>query len=199
MSQVDRRSAAQQMIQQIVDKQGGKLTADYPSWNDRLIIRRLEAGDLRSIEWDGEYTHLRQVYERAYQKSKAGINILWVAELPDLGIIGQVFLQLTSERCDLADGYSRAYLYSLRVKSAYRCMGFGTRLMEEAESTLRKMGYSMVTLTVAKTNNRAIALYQRRGYSIVASEAGLWNYQDDKGNWQSIREPAWRMEKNLNY
>lgn len=57
----------------------------------------------------------------------------------------------------------------------------------------------MVTLTVAKNNNRAIALYQRRGYSIVASEAGLWNYQDDKGNWQSIREPAWRMEKNLNY
>jgi ribosomal protein S18 acetylase RimI-like enzyme len=199
MSQVDRRSAAQQMIHRNVDYQGGKETTDYSDWKDQLIIRRLEAGDLRSIEWDGEYTHLRQVYERAYQKSKNGITILWVAELPGFGIIGQVFLQLSSERSDLADGHNRAYLYSLRVKPAFRSMGFGTRLMEVAESTLCEMGYLMVTLTVAKNNHRAIQLYKRCGYRIVASEAGLWNYQDDKGKWQSIREPAWRMEKNLNY
>jgi ribosomal protein S18 acetylase RimI-like enzyme len=199
MSQVDRRSATQQIIKPAVSNQGGKDTAVYPVWRDRVIIRRLEAGDLRSIEWDGEYTHLRQVYERAYQKSLVGITILWVAELPGRGIFGQVFLQLTSDRSDLADGQNRAYLYSLRVKPAFRCMGFGSQLMEIAESTLIKMGYSKVTLTVAKINDLAIALYKRRGYQIVASEAGLWNYQDDKGKWQSVREPAWRMEKDLNH
>ncbi len=199
MSQVDQRSAAPQIVQQSGDNQGGNETMLYPGLKDRVIIRRLEAGDLPSIEWDGEYSHLRKVYERAFQKSQTGATILWVAELPERGIIGQVFLQLTSDRGELADGRTRAYLYSLRVKSAYRCMGFGSRLMDVAEDTLREMAYTMVTLTVAKINHRAIALYKRRGYRIVASEAGLWNYQDDKGRWQSVREPAWRMEKNLNH
>lgn len=199
MSQVDQRSAAQQVKQPLAEKQGCEDTPFTPSWKDRVIIRKLEARDLPAIEWGGEYTHLRQVYERAYQKSIMGVTMLWVAELPDWGIIGQVFLQITSDRSELADGKHRAYLYSLRVKSAFRCMGFGSRLMDVAENTLRMLGYSMVTLTVAKTNNRAIQLYERRGYQIVASEPGLWNYQDEKGRWKSVREPAWRMEKDLAY
>jgi hypothetical protein len=32
---------------------------------------------------------------------------------------------------------------------------------------------------------------------VVAEEPGVWSYIDDKGNWQTVREPSWRMEKLL--
>ncbi len=166
-------------------------------WVSRVKIRPVVASDLPALEWDGEFSHFRRVYADAFQRMANGKTIMWVADLPGTGIIGQVFIQLTCDRDELADGVHRAYLYSFRIRSAYRQAGLGTRIMQVVEKDLVQRGFEYVTLNVAKANVDAQRLYFRHGYYVVASEAGIWNYPDQYGVWHRVEEPAWRMEKKL--
>jgi ribosomal protein S18 acetylase RimI-like enzyme len=167
------------------------------SWLSRVVIRHLNEDDLPGLEWDGEFAHFRRVYAEAYERSLAGLSVLWVAELANAGIIGQVFIQLVCDRPELANGIDRAYLYSFRVRSFYRGSGVGTRILNTVEADLRKRRFSHVTLNVARDNDRAMQLYFRHGYRIVAPEPGIWSYPDENGIWRHVEEPAWRMEKKL--
>jgi ribosomal protein S18 acetylase RimI-like enzyme len=168
-----------------------------PDWLQQVLVRTVTADDLPRMEWDGEYRHFRRVYAEAYQRMQRGYTILWVAELPDKGLIGQVFIQLVCDRPELADGLDRAYLYSFRVRGAYRGQGLGSLIMDVVEDDLRVRGFQYVTLNVARDNPRAQQLYLRRGYRVVAPEPGIWSYPDENGVWHQVEEPAWRMEKVL--
>jgi ribosomal protein S18 acetylase RimI-like enzyme len=178
------------------------LTADSQAtaplgWAERVIIRTVRAADLPDLEWDGQYTHYRRMYADAYQRSLQGRSILWVAVLPGAGIIGQAFVQLLCDRPDLADGTCRAYMYAFRVKPEYRGRSIGTRLIKTMEADLLRRHYNLVTLNVARDNTAARRLYERMGYQVVAPEPGVWSYQDHLGEWHTVEEPAWRMEKSL--
>ena len=174
-----------------------KPTKPEPTWLDQVIIRHMLEDDLPAMEWDGEYRHFRRVYRDAYQRMRQGQSILWVAELAPRKLIGQVFIQLFCDRPELADGISRAYLYSFRVRQTYRGCGLGTQIMNVVEDDLRRRGFEYVTLNVARDNPRAQQLYVHRGYYVVAPEPGVWSYPDDQGRWHRVEEPAWRMEKIL--
>jgi ribosomal protein S18 acetylase RimI-like enzyme len=166
-------------------------------WLSDVVIRTLRPTDLPALEWDGEYIHFRRLYAGAYERQQQGLSVLWVAELPPNGIIGQVFIQLTADRPELADGHTRAYLYSFRVRPAYRSQGLGTAMLAVLEDDLRARGFHSLTLNVAKDNPRARALYERRGFQVVGDEPGIWSYPDHNGKWRRVVEPAWRMEKPL--
>ncbi len=162
-----------------------------------VIIRPARRSDLPSLEWEGVYTHFRRVFERAYAYVLQGQAAMYLAEHPREGVVGQVFVQYVSSRPDLADGSRRAYVYSFRVKPAYRGQGIGTRLMQAAEADLRARGFRLVTLNVAKDNPLARRLYERLGYRVVADDPGQWSYEDHRGERRFVSEPAWRMEKSL--
>lgn len=123
--------------------------------------------------------------------------MLWVAEIPPTGLVGQLFVQLESHRNELADGHTRAYIYSFRVRSSYRSTGIGTLLMQTAETDLRNRGYHRITLNVGRDNPAARRFYERFGYTIVGDEPGRWSYLDHKGHRRHVHEPSWRMEKDL--
>ncbi len=159
-------------------------------------IRYMVESDLPALEWGGEFKHFRKMYAEAFQRYLRGLSLLWVAEL-DGKVIGQVFVQLNCDRPELANGRDRAYLYSFRVQGGYRSRGIGTRMMQVVEEDLRDRGFRYVTLNVARDNTRAQDLYIRRGYKVIAPEPGEWSYQDDRGDWQHVKEPAWRMEKQI--
>jgi ribosomal protein S18 acetylase RimI-like enzyme len=72
-------------------------------------------------------------------------------------------------------------------------------MVELLEAFLKKEGYTRITLNVARDNLSAIRLYHRLGFKIVAEEPGIWSYPDEVGDWQTIEEPSWRMEKLLPY
>jgi ribosomal protein S18 acetylase RimI-like enzyme len=167
------------------------------TWLSQVIIRQLCGSDLAGLEWDGVYTHFRRVYSEAYRRAQSGFSVLWVAEHPEAGLIGQVFIQLICDRPELADGCCRAYLYSFRIRPEYRCMGLGTRMLQVVHTDLKERGYQTITLNVAKDNLRAQKLYEKHGYQVVAHEPGIWSYPDEKGVWHKVNEPAWRMEKTL--
>jgi ribosomal protein S18 acetylase RimI-like enzyme len=166
-------------------------------WLPLVNIREVRSSDLPALEWEGEYKHFRRVFADAYRRQERGLSVLWVAELLPVGLIGQVFIQLLSDRQDLADGAVSAYLYSFRVKPQYRNAGLGMRMMRVVESDLRRRNFKKITLNVAKDNLRARELYERAGYRLVGHEPGIWWYPDHHGKWRQVVEPAWKMEKTL--
>ena len=166
-------------------------------WLNQVIIRHLTAADLPALEWETEYIHFRKIYADAYQRVLQGLSVIWVADLPGFGIIGQALIQLICDRPELADGIIRAYVYAFRVRPQFRSSGLGSLIMKVAEENLFARGYERVTLNVAKDNLRARMLYERLGYQAIAHEPGIWSYQDHLGNWRQVNEPAWRMEKIL--
>ena len=56
------------------------------------------------------------------------------------------------------------YLDDFSVTESYRSMGIGTALMDRAEAYAAEKGISAILLHVERSNNRAAALYGRRGY-----------------------------------
>jgi ribosomal protein S18 acetylase RimI-like enzyme len=165
------------------------------NWVDTVQIRQLRKEDLPSLEWDGEYVRYRDVYLTEFERSQIGSSILWVADKPGVGIIGQVFIQLNAERHELANGISRAYMYAFRIRPTYRSAGLGTKMIQIIENDLVNRKFCWLTLNVAKVNYSARRLYSRLGYKVVANEAGRWSYRDNQGVLQRVVEPAWRMEK----
>lgn len=168
------------------------------NWPESIVFRQVKHTDLPALEWDGEYKHLRNVYKSAYERQLKGRSKLWIAELQNFGLIGQVFIQLFSTRVDLANGTDRAYLYAFRIKEPFRNSGLGTRLLNLVEQDLFNEHFLEVTLNVAKDNPKAIHFYQKNGYKIVSEETGEWSYRDHNDVIRLVTEPAWKMIKKLN-
>jgi ribosomal protein S18 acetylase RimI-like enzyme len=180
-------------MRQPLEKKTGPAAVDW------FIIRHIQASDLEALEWEGEYTHFRRQFETVFRDYESGAAVPWVAVRRGSGeMLGQVFVLLESRfRPELADGDLRAYLFSIRVKQAYRNQGIGGQMMDAAEADLRSRGYSTATLNVARDNPDGYRFYVRRGYQVVAPEPGQWSYIDHLGQRRYVDEPAWRMEKAL--
>jgi ribosomal protein S18 acetylase RimI-like enzyme len=162
-----------------------------------LIIRQVKQEDLTGLEWEGEYAHFRRLYIEAFRRAEKGEAVLWVAELDRTVLIGQLFVHLESQRHDLADGHTQAYIYGFRVRTAYRGKGIGTYMLQMAEQDLIQRGYLRVVLNVGRENMPARRLYERNGYAVIGTDPGRWSYLDDQGVLREVNEPAWRMEKVL--
>jgi ribosomal protein S18 acetylase RimI-like enzyme len=161
----------------------------------QIILRHAAHQDLPALEWEGEFTHFRHVFAEAYRLKELGDVIMWVAELPDFGLIGQLFIQLYGPNQIQANVNKYAYIYGFRIRPVYQGKGVGSRMLETAESDLVRRGFQRIALNVAQDNEAARRLYERRGYQVIAPEPGIWSYLDDKGRRRFVNEPAWRMEK----
>jgi ribosomal protein S18 acetylase RimI-like enzyme len=161
-----------------------------------ITFRIATREDVPKLEWHGQFAHFRSLIRRAYKEQLRGRRMMLVADFNGFPI-GQVFIQLESNNSDIADGFSRAYLYSFRVMDLFQGRGIGTRLLYESEAMLVERGYRYATLSVAKENEGALRLYQRNGYLIVGQDPGRWNYVDQYGITRYVEEPCWVMEKSL--
>jgi ribosomal protein S18 acetylase RimI-like enzyme len=164
---------------------------------EMVVLRHVRQEDLPALEWEGEYKHFRRLFADAFKRSQRGESVLWIAELPERGVIGQLFIQLDGIHSGLADGYNRAYIYGFRVRPEFRGEGVGSLLLTNAEADLQKRGFRTVVLNVGRDNPGARRLYERYGYQVVAAEPGVWSYLDDRGRLRQVNEPAWRMEKQI--
>ncbi len=162
-----------------------------------LNIRQLKESDLPELEWNGEYIHYRRLYREIFKGANIGNSILWVIELHNTGLVGQLFVQLKSPRRELADGNVVAYFFAFRIKESNRGCGFGTKLLEHAEEDLRIRNFKFATLNVSKKNFKALRFYSKHGYNIVADEPGHWSYIDHLGIRQEVKQPSWRLEKKI--
>ncbi len=168
-----------------------------PDWRSQVLIRQLTEADLPDLEWEGRFKHFRRLNAQALKRAQEGRAVLWAADLPEFGLIGQVFVQHTASRPEVADGVTRAYIHAVRVREACQNAGIGALMMQTAEADLFQRGFRFVTLNVEQDNPAAQRFYERLGYQVVAPEPGRWSYYDHLGRKRKVHEPSWRMEKEL--
>ncbi len=60
----------------------------------------------------------------------------------------------------------RGWINYLAVATNFQSMGFGRRLMDEAEARLREMGCPKVNLQIRNSNAGAVEFYRSIGYSV---------------------------------
>lgn len=161
-----------------------------------IAIRPLTAADLPQLEWDGEYTQHRPVFQRMLADVERGTRLMLVAVVGEQ-IVGQVFVQLRSSEIEFAHEGRRGYLYSLRVRPEWRGHGIGTQLVAVAEAELLARGYGEAAISTAKDNAAARRLYERLGYQVFKEDPGEWWFTDVNGQLQHVQEPCWVMEKML--
>lgn len=163
----------------------------------KFTIRPLVEEDLPALEWDGEYLHFRLLYRGHYQNSLWGNTRIWVAEAEDGEIVGQVFLMLLSRNDETADGVSRGYIFSFRVKQKARNIGLGGFMLDFVEDWAREYGFTHLRLNVERANLDARRFYERHGFVVYGTDPGVWEFRDHEGNWQQRIEPAWKMIKKI--
>ncbi len=161
-----------------------------------LTIRQATYTDLKELEWNGEFIHLRNLFQRSFHEQQKGSRLMLVVDCNG-NLVGRLFIVFKGKNPKLANGETCAYLYSFQVMEMFQNRGIGTRLLDEAESMLREGNFQKVTISVAKTNHLALRLYDRRGYKIFAENSGKWRYLDHRGKIQQVDEPAWLLEKSL--
>jgi len=165
--------------------------------NQGIHIRQAVEADLPFLRGESEAPYLKFLFHTAFQGMKRDEQIMWVVEKEGQGVVGHVFVQFKSIRNTLADGVERAYFYSFHVYQEYRGFGVGTQLLKHLEADLLRRGFQIVTLTVAKENERARELYQRNGYLVTGTEVINVRSNQVHGEWKRDEELAWRMEKRL--
>lgn len=170
---------------------------DKKPFISNVLFRQALENDLPALEWDGKFSHFRHLYREIFKSTIKGETIMWLADLNNVGIIGQLFVQLWSDKPELADGRTRAYFFAIRVRDPYQNQGIGSKLLDIAEKDILARGFSWGMLNVNKDNGTARRFYEKLGYKIVGSEPGRWSYIDQNGKFHEVNEPSWRMEKQL--
>ncbi|MFO0659200.1 MAG: GNAT family N-acetyltransferase [Polyangiaceae bacterium] len=92
----------------------------------------------------------------------------WVAAI-ESDIAGYVTI---GSRSSLTSNQHVCMIRVLGVDQAFQRCGIGRRLLEEAEHQARKRGCKVMRLYVLGSNTRAIAAYERAGFSITARLEG---------------------------
>lgn len=108
----------------------------------------------------------------------------WHEERP----VGHVLLVLTgpSKEPMRSNLPNCAHISDLFVVPDYWSQGIGTRLMDEAETLAVEHSFIQIGLDVAIDNDRAMTLYERRGYKDAGFDerAVSWTYIDPDGQQQ---------------
>jgi ribosomal protein S18 acetylase RimI-like enzyme len=159
-------------------------------------VRRVTKEDLPALEWEGQYTHFRKVYQHAFKEAERGDRVLLVAEA-DGKLIGQIFLHLNALNLGTKLSVPTAYLHSFRVRSAYRNIGVGSKLLHQAEEIMRGMGIQLAVIAVSKSNPRALNFYQKWGFSVFREDSGRWSYLDHLGRLQEVHDPSYLLQKEI--
>lgn len=159
-------------------------------------IRQARKEDMRRLEWNGQFAHLRNLFARSFSEQRHGRRCLLIAACNDHPI-GRLFIQFDGHDTSVVKGGVRGYLYSFHVMEGLRGFGIGTQLIKNAESILQERDYNVVTIAVAKDNDRALHLYKRHGYEVYADDPGKWRFRDHLGQIRHVNEPCWLLEKKL--
>ena len=155
-----------------------------------VIIRPLREEEIERLDvmnrgWDkGRPLTLHIERFAVQQRGDAVYLFAWHDEQP----VGHVLLVRTGPSKEPMRSSLRncAHISDLFVIPNHWSNGIGTRLMNEAEALAAQHGHIQIGLDVAIDNNRAISLYERRGYKDAGfpERAVSWTYLDPHGEEQ---------------
>ena len=146
-------------------RDGREVTLRAPQWSDlddmlefinSLVDESAPVLKETKMTREGEVDWLSRLLSRLEKGKIVGI----VAEV-DGSFVGQVEVSPGSERSNHVGGLG------ISLRDGYRDVGIGTEMMREAETQARALGLEVVTLEVFATNERAIHVYKKVGFTVV--------------------------------
>ena len=145
-----------------------------------MLIRRMDLLDIDKIvaleqelfssPWDKEAFY--------YELEKNAFSTILVLE-DELEIIGYIGMWLLGDQTQIT---------TLGIKKAYQGNGYAKKLMDKCEEITKMMGYVNINLEVRISNQKAIKLYEKCGFKIVAIR---------KNYYQDNHEDAYLMIKEM--
>ena len=145
-----------------------------------MLIRRMDLLDIDKIvaleqelfssPWDKEAFY--------YELEKNAFSTILVLE-DELEIIGYIGMWLLGDQTQIT---------TLGIKKAYQGSGYDKKLMDKCEEITKTMGYANINLEVRISNQKAIKLYEKCGFKIVAIR---------KNYYQDNHEDAYLMIKEM--
>ncbi len=155
-----------------------------------MVVRPLREEEIHLLEQmnrDWEKGRPLALHQDRFLRQEAGEAVYlfaWDGEQP----VGHVLLVLTgpSKEPMRSTLLNCAHISDLFVVPSYWSRGIGNRLMDEAESLAARHGLIQIGLDVAIDNDRALALYEGRGYKDLGfgERAVNWTYIDPEGTEQ---------------
>ena len=140
-----------------------------------VIIRTCTRGDLRALEWDGLFSHHREIFELTFRQQLEGEQLMLVAEL-DRALAAQAWVDFC-ERAD--DGAGK--IWAVRVHPRRQGLGLGRRVMTAAEERIRDRGLGAAVNAVERSNVSARAFYTRLGYAVERGLTETYGYTTPEG------------------
>ena len=145
-----------------------------------MLIRRMDLLDIDKIvaleqelfssPWDKEAFY--------YELEKNAFSTILVLE-DELEIIGYIGMWLLGDQTQIT---------TLGIKKAYQGNGYAKKLRDKCEEITKMMGYANINLEVRISNQKAIKLYEKCGFKIVAIR---------KNYYQDNHEDAYLMIKEM--
>ena len=108
----------------------------------RVVIRRCRREDVRVLEWEGLFTHHREILERTYREQLSGHQVMLIADI-DGAPKGQAWVDVRSGR-----QRGTAIIWALRLHPSVQRHGLATRLIAAAEDIARECGLRATELAV---------------------------------------------------
>ena len=106
-----------------------------------------------------------------------------VAELPELAVAGYAVLWCFGDQGELAN---------IAVAPGCRGRGLGARLLAAVLDTAREQGVEELFLEVRDSNERAIAMYERRGFEVLGRRVGYYDRpREDARVMMLMNRPRW--------
>jgi ribosomal protein S18 acetylase RimI-like enzyme len=149
-------------------------TATEPHGAASLAVTDVTVDDLVHVRWAGSETHLEHI-AAAFERVATGAVEYLAVRSPD-GVpvsVGGIDYQ--------AHG-GAGTIWQLTTHQSLRSLGLGSRLVEQAESRIRRRGLKRAVLGVEVNNTRARVLYERLGYRPFGTEQASWEAETGDGS-----------------
>lgn len=162
-----------------------------------MIVRKATAEEMLKL-WGYQDADSASPTARFFHDSiKNGNAVFWTAD-NEGELIGELYGFLELDDHDFADGRRKAYLCAFRVRKQYRGQGYGSQLMAEALSELKKMGFCKATIGVGSDEPANQKMYRHFGFT-----AKIKNCHYDPCDRDENNNPVydgtvwWLLEKDL--
>lgn len=129
-------------------------------WNDSMIIQRMTAEDTKEVARLEEAIFSMPWSEQGFLDTLNMPNVLFLVAKQDGDLCGY---------CGVYIALDEGEITNVAVAPEYRKQGIGQKLLQELMQQAKEEGVVRFVLEVRQSNEAAIHLYQKNGFSICGS------------------------------
>ena len=132
-----------------------------------MKIKKLTVRELKILTELYDYNDVEQMLLENAENIRNGSIDIFVLYNGEGTAVGELHVMYESDDESFAVRGRRAYLFAFRVRQDFQNKGYGTYLLKEVLSVLKKSGYCEFTVGAEDDNFRAKHIYQALGFDEI--------------------------------